>query len=304
MSLKPYLLLCLLGACVGDAPEDEVDYDSFAKNGSVPITIVQHNIEKRNNVFNLALHHAMNAGALGIALEEVCPGEVAYLKANFPKWTIVDQLQKTPANVGCDNAAVPTGHDIPSVIAIYTGGNDGQPDRYPVMSAPANSPGVMACVKFDHKGVPVHLCAAHLISANWTEPTTKVVYNGEEMRGHQTDKIRETTNEWIGKGHFAIVAGDFNGKPETAPMDKMYDRAFTNGAGHFTEYNRDGASRQGQDTAESSGDHTETGDSYARKIDYVFFSTNRAPINGQNANITPDDSDHNMVTSTVQMKKG
>src|SRR3954468_14010978 len=119
MQPKPFLLLVVLGACVGDAPEDELDIDSFAKGGSGPITIVQHNIEKKNDVFNLALHHARNAGALGIALEEVCPGEVSYLKANFPKWTIVDQLQKSPANVGCENPAAPTGHDNPSVIAIY-----------------------------------------------------------------------------------------------------------------------------------------------------------------------------------------
>lgn len=304
--MKLAVSLILLGACVGDAPEDELDFDTYAKNGSVPITIVQHNIEKRNNVFNSALHHAMNAGALGITLEEVCPPETAWLKANFGnKWTIVDVPQRHPAATGCDNPAAPTGHDTPNVIAIYTGGTDGQPDRYPVIAAPAVAPGVMACVKFDHKGVPVHLCAAHLISADYVDQsvTPAVTYDGETVRGNQTANLRDTADKWLAKGHFVILSGDFNGKPETEPMDKIYDTSFKNGKGHFTEYNRNGASRQGQDTAASDGSHTESGEGFSKKIDYVFFSTNRAPIDGPNVNITPDDSDHDMVTSTVQMKK-
>lgn len=304
-SMKLAVSLILLASCVGDAPEDELDFDTFAKNGSVPVTIGQHNIEKKNDVFNLALHHAMNAGALGITLEEVCPAETAYLKANFPKWTIVDVPQRHPAVVGCDNPGVPGGHDVPNTIAIYTGGNDGQPDRYPVISAPAVAPGVMACVKFDHKGVTIHLCAAHLISADYkdTSVTPAVTYNGEDVRGNQTGKLRDIADAWIAKGHFVILSGDFNGKPETAPLDKIYDTSFKNGKGHFTEYNRDGANRQGQDTAASDGSHTEDGQAYSKKIDYVFFSTNRAPIDGQKPNISGDNSDHDMVTSTVQMKK-
>jgi len=55
--------------------------------------------------------------------------------------------------------------------------------------------------------------------------------------------------------------------------------------------NRGGGSRDGQKTGDT------------RKIDYIFFSGNRAPVNGAAVDIIDTDSDHHMVVSTVQMRK-
>ena len=75
------------------------------------------------------------------------------------------------------------------------------------------------------------------------------------------------------------------------------------GQGDFTEYNRSGNSRNGQDTAHANGANTEDGQPYSKKIDYVFFSTNRAGINNGDAQIQKDTSDHDMLTSSTMMDK-
>jgi endonuclease/exonuclease/phosphatase family metal-dependent hydrolase len=155
----------------------------------------------------------------------------------------------------------------------------------------------MACVEFPRGGRAVDLCSVHLNSTLWGS------YSGDELRLKATTKIKQITKDsWLSRGHFVIVGGDFNGKPTTAPMDKMYDQSL-GGTGNFTEYNRSGASREGRNTAHSSGDHTTSGDGYDKKIDYIFFSTNRAPREGDPVDITTDASDHDMLVSTVRMRK-
>jgi hypothetical protein len=99
-----------------------------------------------------------------------------------------------------------------------------------------------------------------------------------------------------------IIGGDFNGQPKTPPLDKMYAREL-GGGGDFTEYNRKGAGRDGANTATSDGSDAEDGQPFSRKIDYLFFSTNRAPIDGADVDLVNDASDHDMLTSAVRMKK-
>jgi hypothetical protein len=290
---------CLVG--------DEGGDDSLLIEGptQAAVRIVQHNIEKRADALQNAIDEAKATNAHGIALQEVCPVDVAKLRAQYgSKWTIAEVKGKNPALTGCD---LPGGtHDIPSTLAIWTGGTTGKVDPYPSLGTPAAAPGLMVCVQFDRAKVPVHLCSAHLISADWTDPATGTRYDGEMVRDNQTSKIRQIAREdWFAgtKNHFGIVAGDFNGQPNTPPLDKMYDAAIGAGKGDFTEYNRNGAGRDGHDTAHADGSHTTDGQPYSKKIDYIFFSTNRAPINGANVSIEPDSSDHDMVTSTVQMRK-
>jgi endonuclease/exonuclease/phosphatase family metal-dependent hydrolase len=99
-----------------------------------------------------------------------------------------------------------------------------------------------------------------------------------------------------------LLGGDFNGEPDTAPLDLMYPKAL-NGSGDFTEYNRSGSSRDGQDTAHSDGSNTDDGLPYSKKIDYVFFSRNHAPLDGPAVDIHKDASDHDMLTSSAMMQK-
>lgn len=302
-SCWPWLaILALGGGClVGDeGSEDDFDADLA---GSAPVRIVQHNIEKKRVVLDRAIAAAQQDHALGITLEEVCPADVAYLQQTFgSRWTIATVPQKRVPSTGCDQ---PDGtHAIPYVVAIWTGGTDGKVTPYSALGAPAAAPGEMVCVQFDHKKVPTHLCAAHLISAKWTDPATGTTYAGDDVRDNQTRAVKQIASDWFAgtKNHFGIVAGDFNGQPDTPPLDHLYAPAL-GGGGDFTDYNRNGDGRDGTDTAHADGTNTDDGLPYAKQIDYVFFSVNRAPLAGAKPTITKDQSDHDMVEAVAQMRK-
>jgi hypothetical protein len=292
-------------ACMVGEPEDGGD-DTLLIEGptQASLRVVQHNIEKRPDALQNAIAEAKATNAIGIALQEVCPVDVAKLRAQYgSKWTIAEGKGKRPALSGCD---LPGGlHDYPSNLAIWTGGTGGKATDYAALGSPANAPGHMVCVQFDKAKVPVHLCSAHLISADWVDPTTGTKYDGETVRERQTTKIKQIArDEWFAgnRNHFGIVAGDFNGKPNTPPLDKLYDTAL-GGTGDFIDYNRNGAGRAGRETAHSDGSNTTDGQPYDKQIDYIFFSTNRAPIDGPPVKIEADSSDHDLVAATVHMRK-
>lgn len=303
----PWMLLLSLGACiVGDGTEDEddeVDALAFGAN-TAAVRIVQHNIEKKDEVLRQTIRHAMDIKAHAIALQEVCPSQVEWLRANLGgRWTIVVDPGDKAARVGCD---LPGGlHDKPTNVAIWTGGTGGKGTVYQELSSITGSPGGMACVKFERAKVPVHLCSAHLISGDWTDPATGITHDGAAIRLQQTTRIKQIARDnWFAgsKNHFGILAGDFNGQPNSPALDKIYDNAL-GGTGEFTEYNRSGGSRDGRNTAHADGSNTESGEPYSRKIDYVFFSTNRAAVDGPAVDIIRDASDHDMIVSTAHMRK-
>ena len=301
MNRLMYLAFIVFGtACIDVGSEDdELDDDGLASKNAA-IRIVQHNIEKKDAVLDRTIQHAKNIDAHGIALQEVCPVQVERLKKMIPSsWSIGVGPGKKRSISGCE---LPDGtQDFPAIVVIWTGGKNGKVTDYPVLASPANAPGAMVCIQFERAKVPVHLCSAHLISADWVDPNTGTSYDGAAIRLEQTTKIKQIArDEWFGgsRNHFGIVAGDLNGQPNTPPLDKLYD-AKLGGTGDFTEYNRSGGSRNGENTAHADGDGTP----FSRKIDYVMFSTNRAPIDGPGVNIVKDGSDHDMVTSTVQMRK-
>lgn len=283
-------------ACLVGDPTDEADLEEDEAKGTdtASIKIVQHNIEKKNDPLMMALGRAENIGADGITLQEVCPQQLDWLVANYTgKWTIVAVEHLTPALTGCANPGV----DKPFSVVIWRGGPGGTPAWFPSVSGIPDSPGNMVCVEFPRGGVAVDLCSLHLNS------TVFGSYSGEDLRLRATTKVKQITRDnWLSRGHFVILGGDFNGKPSTPPLEKIYT-ASLGGSGDFTEYNRSGPSREGRNTAHSSGDHTETGEGYDKKIDYIFFSDNRAPRDGELAEITTDASDHDMVTSMVRMRK-
>ena len=306
MSTFKLLLLGLLstGCIVGDDGAEDEDELSLAKgDNTVAVRVVSHNIEKKQEVLETTVAHAMNINAHAIALQEVCPDQVAWLRTNLGgRWTISVNAGKKRAISGCD---LPGGlHDYPASVAIWTGGTGGKVSAYPALSSPANSPGGAACVQFERAKVPVHLCSAHLISADWVDPTTQIAYDGKVLRLQQTTKLKQIARDnWFAgnKNHFGIIAGDLNTQPTTEAIDKLYDGAL-GGNGDFTEYNRNGTSRDGHVTAHADADN-ETGMAFSRKIDYVFFSTNRAAINGPAVEIKTDASDHDMLTSTARMRR-
>lgn len=297
--MSKYLaILPVLGACmVGEGADDEVV--SIEGKKAAEIRVVQHNIEKRMNVLERVVEHAQNIDAHVVGLQEVCPDQVAWLRTNYGGvWTIAALKGKKRAITGCD---LPDGtHDYPHNVAIYTKGTDGKVFEHNELANPVAAPGNMVCIVFERANVPVHFCSVHLISGDWKDPTTQVTYDGAKVRLEQTTRIKQIANEWFAgaKNHFGIITGDFNGQPNSEPLDKLYDSQLR-GTGAFTEYNRSGASRDGAITSTADGD----GQPFSRKIDYVFFSTNRAPLDGARARVDETASDHNMVTSKVMMRK-
>ena len=300
----PLVLTGALTACVvGDEEGYDEDLSIEAKT-SAPLRIVSHNIEKKMNVLQSTLSKAQAVDAHAIALQEVCPDQIQWLETTYgSKWTIGKVRGKKPAITGCD---LPGGtHDYPHDVVIFRGGTGAQVKAYNSLGGPANAPGnELVCVEFDRAQVPVHLCSAHMIAGDWKDPATQITHDGATVREQQATGIKQIARTWFdgAKNHFGIIAGDFNSQPNSPVLDKFYDGAL-GGNGDFTEYNRTGGGRAGTETAHADGSNTQTGEPYSRKIDYIMFSTNRAPLDGPAVEITADDSDHDMLFSTVHMKK-
>ena len=296
------MLLSLTACLTGEFTDEPTppDDDAAALGGAVTVRVVQHNVEKRLDVIQSTLQKAMSSGAEAITLQEVCPDQLKWLTDNYgSRWTIAAVAGKKKAVVGCD---LPGGdHDKPGDVVIVLGKDGTGAKAYPSLGAPAAAPGQMVCLQFQRAKVDIHVCSTHLISSDWKDDAG-VVHDGESVRTNQTRAIKDEVAGWVKKGDFVIVAGDFNGKPSTAPLDRMYAPPL-GGGGDFTEYNRKGAGRDGADTATADGSNTEDGQPFSRKIDYVFFSVNRAAIDGPDVDLVNDASDHNMLTSTAQMKK-
>ena len=278
----------LSSACVvGDEIEDPELEESEART-TATIRIVQHNIEKKMDVMLRALDEAAAIKADGVTLQEVCPDQVQWLIDSYSDvWTIVSvQSPKVPAS-GCEQPDGTRGRV--HTVSIWRRGANGDGARFSQLSGVEGAPGDMACVKFRRGGVPVVLCAVHLnVGVDG--------YDGEALRLRSTTRIKNIVRDrWLSRGKFVIIGGDFNSQPNSPPLDKMYAPAL-GGTGDFTEYNRTGAGRNGRATAHSSSGSD-------RKIDYVFHSTNRAPRDGDRDQIIRTASDHDMVTSTVKMRK-
>jgi hypothetical protein len=276
----------LLGACmVGDEGDftDDLNLGAFA--AAARFTVVQHNLEKKNGPLDAALQAGKSAD--GITLQEVCPDQLATLRAKAAAngWTLASA--EVP-HATCNN-------QNPSVVAIWTGGANGEVSRVDQLGTTAAVPGQAACVAFTFKKVKTHLCSVKLIS------TAQPEGQAELIRRTQTAQLRAIArNTWFGgRDELGIIAGDFNANPDQQSVDALYAPQI-GGNGDFTEYNRgNGNTRDGRPTAHATGDNGP----YAKKIDYVFFSTNRVAVNGPAVAITATGSDHDMVVSSAMVKK-
>ncbi|MFT3700090.1 MAG: endonuclease/exonuclease/phosphatase family protein [Kofleriaceae bacterium] len=287
---KHLVFVSLLSACiVGDGSDDtdELDIDPLA--ATAKFTVVQHNVEKKLVPIQNAL--GVNS-ADAITLQEVCPTDVTMLrqKAQQKGWSIA--VQSVPNRGTCENAT------DPSVVAIWTGGANAVVSTVAQLGTTAGKPGQAACLAFTFKKVPTHVCSVKLISTDQSDGDGAA----ETIRETQTRDLKQLAQTWFGgKDEFGVIAGDFNANTNQPSIDKLYAPQI-GGNGDFTEYNRGaGNTRDGKPTAHGDGDVI---GKYDKKIDYVFFSTNRVPINpGPAVVITPDPSDHDMVVSSALMKK-
>ena len=288
-------LSLLLSSCVVGEFDDEVgDGDlSLAGKANATIRVVTHNVWKQPSAIQRAINKAEAIDADVIALQELCPGQKdAIVNTYGSQWSIGVVAANRPALGGCP---LPDGsQEVPFDLVAFRG-KGGTPKAYDSIGGPERAPGnKLVCVKFERGGVPVHACSVHLISADWTDPVTGIAYNGEAVRQQQATGLKRIAQDWFSgnQNHFGILAGDFNSGADQDPMDKIYSGQL-GGSGDFVEYNRNGNSRNGRVTV----------DKTSRKIDYIFFSANRAPVDGEAVDIIETDSDHHMVVSTVKMKK-
>lgn len=280
----------LVSAClVGDGGDDQDELDIDPLAATAKLTVVQHNIEKQGGALNHALDAGKNADA--ITLQEVCPAQLASLRATAQQkgWTLA--AQEVP-HVTCDDKTTK-----PSVVAIWTGGSNGVVSTVSQLGDTPNQPGQAACIAFTFKKVPSHICSVKLISTDQTDG------GAETIRQTQTRDLRKLArDQWFGgKNELGVIAGDFNANTNQPSIDFLYAPQI-GGKGDFTEYNRgDGNTRDGQPTAHGNGDVI---GAYDKKIDYVFFSTNRVALNpGPHVQITADDSDHDMLVSSAMIQK-
>jgi endonuclease/exonuclease/phosphatase family metal-dependent hydrolase len=285
--------LFVLSSCVvGEVEDDDVDDNLLEAKVTAKIKVVTHNVFKQQSAIKRAMDKAEAIDAQVVALQEVCPGQKQWLEATYgDQFTIGSVPATRPALQGCP---LPDGsQEIPFVVIIWRGGKNGTVTPYSELGGPALAPGNrLVCVKFEKGGVPVHACSVHLISGDWKDPVSGVEYDGETVREQQASGLKRIAATWFdgNQNHFGILAGDFNSTPDMAPLDKLYAQSL-GGRGDFVEYNRNGNGRNGDKTVDT------------RKIDYVFFSANRAPVDGAAVDIIDTDSNHHMVVSTVQMRK-
>lgn len=257
VSLTTALLLVGAGALAAGPP---------AAAATASVTIIQHNVEKKWSPIQAAVNEANAKNAEGITLQEVCKSDFRTLKKDHPNWTVV--YTETRAN-RCPVDGVDQGV---GVVVVWRKGNDGARKNKWLPKDDGRTPRLL-CIAYRSKGKR-YICSTHLAL-------------DAEVRLKQTGKIKRITSTWIEDGASVIVGGDFNAKPNQAPMDKMYK--IDGGNGRFTEADQKNGKREGDATA-----------SRDRKIDYVFYSVNRTKGGqAQGITTTPTDSDHRMLTATA-----
>lgn len=284
---------------------------------AVQIRVVSHNIEKdlpSPSALDQAVQKASDSDADFIALQEVCPSQYEGLKAQVQRqnWTIDYVEQSNPTRNGCNGA-------IPRVVIVWRGGSKGETKAFTNLTGIPGAPGNgMVCVKVNKHDVMVHACSVHLASTDWKSPES-VLHQGSDLRMAAITTIKQKAREWIQQGDFVVIAGDFNANPSRLEMSKMYDPRIPGAQrgleGDFTEYNRDSPNtREGKWTANPPPQPADPQDpNYdpnnppmkdppPKKIDYIFFSTNRAPLYADSfQQPQATGSDHRMITSTAQM---
>ena len=190
--------------------------DESVAAARTPIKVVQHNTDQIRSSFQKVV--ALGGTHDLLLAEEVCETWVKDVKAAHPAWTVSFHRQKIthrPTTEKPNQRLCAGDSKWKGVVAIHSGAGKASAQEFSFYGA-GQSPDPdqdfgMACVKFTKGGTDVHGCATHL-----------QVYGDDDMsdRTHQTGRIKQITDPWIAKGDSAIVGGDFNAKPNSAPHDE------------------------------------------------------------------------------------
>lgn len=260
--------------------------EANAAAARTPIAVVQHNTDQIRSSFQKVV--ALGSTHDVLLAEEVCETWTKEVKNSHPQWTVSFHPQKETAK-GKTSRVCGGESKWKGVVAIHTGAGGASAQQFSFY-AKGESPDPdqnfgMACVKFTKGGTDVHGCATHL-----------QVYGDDDMahRTHQTGRIKQITDPWITRGHSVIVGGDFNARPDSAPLTNMYK---PRGDGEFVEAHQ-----------LKTGEPARTGARTASwgKIDYVFYSANNTPLKSGGSlslvDTRPNKKSHLMIKSTATLR--
>jgi endonuclease/exonuclease/phosphatase family metal-dependent hydrolase len=270
----------MLAACGGE-PGDEAVADDEAEVSASAFKVITHNIagatEGGDKALDYVTDQARSWNPDVVMMQEACESQVATLKARFPKWDV--RFSPMRVDDGCANGKKGV------VLASKWNMSDLEVTDLGEAFGRQFS---MLCADVAKSGAGAHsirACSTHLRA--WDDP------EAEPMRIKQTGLIHDALEKRIKQRNQAvIVAGDFNSGPHRAPHDNMYRQALDgklDGPGLFREADQNDkrffvrdpmapervcaptSCRSGQDTHENPGEG-----SGGSKLDYIFFSTNRA----------------------------
>jgi endonuclease/exonuclease/phosphatase family metal-dependent hydrolase len=292
------LLLSTLTACAADSDEEAIE-EQGSELAARSFTAITHNIaggmiSKGDPVaLDKVSEEAGSSQADVVMLQEVCASQVEALKKRFPKWD-VRFAPMIPVEDSCGNQ--PLGNVLASrwnmseMEVTDLGTAFGR--NFSLLCADLAKPG------FGAHGV--RACVTHLRA--WNDA------DAEPMRIAQTAKIHDTLAPRIEKqGQAVVVAGDFNSGPHREPMNNIYRQAIDgkqDGKGLFREADQNDdaffAKADAKCAAKScrSGEGT-TGQS--AKLDYVFFSLNRARGSVEGTVMGKGTSDHGLLRAVAKL---
>lgn len=252
------------------------------------IKVVQHNTDQIEARWIRVLGKGDSNDLL--LAEEVCQKWVEDARVAHAGWKFSFHRQKRTTEDNALNVcpASADGSTWKGPVAVYTGDGASTTQDKLLDKSDGQRFG-MACVTFTHAGRKVHGCATHL-----------QVYHDKNLadRTRQTAAIKRITTPWIQqKGHSVIVGGDFNMTPTRSPMSSLYQ---SRGSGRFIEANQlktGSGARAGDPTVFNKAGEGQ------RKIDYVFFSSNRTPLgSGGTLTVTPIDEAHGILAATAHIR--
>lgn len=300
----------MLAACSGDADDaDDAGEELVADQGELgtgAFKVIQHNIWGGHNrgsteSLDYVTDQARSWNPDVVTMQEVCESQVATFKMRFPKWDVRFSPMIT-VDERCGNGA------IGIVLASRWNMSDAEVTDLGISMGKQFT---MLCADLAKPGVRSHgvrACSTHLRAYDDAE--------AEPTRTKQTATIRATLEKRI-KQQAVIVAGDFNTGPHREPMDNMYVQKLDGtmgGKGLFREadqtdkkfFGRDpmAPERKCADASCRSGEDTHANPGEAKggsKLDYIFFSSNRAKGRVSGTVMGTGASDHHLYRGAAEL---
>ena len=275
------------GHAGAEATASRRDAVASATQAPTRVRVVNHNIEKRAPVLQRSLRIARRTKAQIILLQEVCWWQAAEVRRQHPEWTISylpernrDQCRKS--GYGGDTLGL---RRKVGNLAIWTGGPTGGTSTIVFDNQRVNGDGTgLACVTWVDV-VRHRACSVHLIA-----PQTSEDVRVRTLQARDTARIAAP---WIAQDDLVVLGGDFNAEPGRRTMRFLYK---SGGKGQFREAADSRSSGRRCQCARR------TVDQRAVKIDYVFFSANRAGAGTRRKlRIVPTVSDHHLLVGWADL---